>query len=447
MIYCLWIARITHICYDYCQKINGGHDMKRIMKSLLVITFLFLVSMTSFAGSWNKWLVYTFYSGSPGNPQEEIPVQVRQVSNESYSVTLNGSSLKNQWLGFTVNDNPALHWRYYDEKGEELSGWQSIAGNWYYFTAEMQTDWKRVNQNDYYFDPVTGIMQTSGTAMKNGCTYEFSADGLSVKIDGLVYAGENGTEGWKQEGQKWYYLRNGEKVTNEWLFDGNDKYYIGADGAKCTRQCFIDGDFYQFVGNGIVYTGGGHTFYRDKKYYFGEGGKGIPAEMDAEERMYCSDATQWCQNTFEIYSESVHLIGWDNITPGLDSLLERDWGITTKEECLEMINLLFEAGKATDDKATKAWNFSRAMLLCRLGRIIDWWDHRYQMDLQLPMAPTIQQSFASWDDFNDSYMSGFTRWSGGSGELYERRVRAYERLKAEDYFMDVEWNASLAKTW
>lgn len=37
-------------------------------------------------------------------------------------------------------------------------------------------------------------------AMKNGCTYEFSADGLSVKIDGLVYAGENGTEGWKQEG-------------------------------------------------------------------------------------------------------------------------------------------------------------------------------------------------------------------------------------------------------
>ena len=53
-----------------------------------------------------------------------------------------------------------------------------------------------------------------------------------------------------------------------------------------------------------------------------------------------------------------------------------------------------------------------------LGRIVDW-----------------------WDDYNDSYMSGFTRLSGGSGELYERRVRAYERLKAEDYFMDVEWNA------
>ena len=58
-----------------------------------------------------------------------------------------------------------------------------------------------------------------------------------------------------------------------------------------------------------MYTGGGHTIYRDKKYYLGEGGKGIPAEMDAKERMYSSDATQWCQNTFEIYSESVHLIG------------------------------------------------------------------------------------------------------------------------------------------
>jgi len=34
--------------------------------------------------------------------------------------------------------------------------------------------------------------------------------------------------------------------------------------------------------------------------------------------------------------------------------LERDWGITTKEECLEMINLLFEAGKAADNKAAKA---------------------------------------------------------------------------------------------
>ncbi|MDO5346881.1 MAG: hypothetical protein Q4E91_14260 [Lachnospiraceae bacterium] len=111
--------------------------------------------------------------------------------------------------------------------------------------------------NYYYFDPVTGVMKTEGTAVRNGVTYAFREDGLSDKVDGLKNASDGSGEGWIKENGKWYYLRDGQKVTNEWLSDGNDKYYVDENGAMCTSGHMIDGYYYLFGGTGVLIRGVG----------------------------------------------------------------------------------------------------------------------------------------------------------------------------------------------
>lgn len=281
----------------------------------------------------------------------------------------------------------------------------------------------------YYFDPETRVLKTSGTEKRDGVTYEFSSDGRSTKVEGLKLAGEDGIESWKHEEHGWYYLRDGQKVTNEWLYDGDMRYYVGEDGKMYSGAHFIDGYFYLFDGLGKVMVWG-HTYHRGTKYVLGEGGRGIPTEMTPGEQMHNSATAEWCKDTYHIYfvAEDLYRVERSKHSDILAERMKQQWGVSSGEECLTTIRQLFESAKASDDKAEKAWDFSRAMSLSWVGPMIGWWDYETSVNMRVEMAPTIQQSFTSWDDFNDSYMEGFTRWSGGSGETYEKRVRAYNSL-------------------
>ncbi|MDO5346882.1 MAG: DUF1266 domain-containing protein [Lachnospiraceae bacterium] len=47
------------------------------------------------------------------------------------------------------------------------------------------------------------------------------------------------------------------------------------------------------------------------------------------------------------------------------------------------------------------------MMLCESGLWAGWWGEREQADMQIAMAPVIQQSFTSWEEFQDSFSTGF----------------------------------------
>lgn len=427
--------------------------MKKILQKLAAIAFFsMLLPVMAYGGTWYGGSSFTFYSGTPGNCGAEIDVTIKVNRRDEYRAELAGKKLKGQWLGFrNLTYSPdKLQWCYFLGDESEAMGWTEIDGNWYNFGGggSMLTGWHRTDGNYYYFDPVTGIMQTSGTAVREGITYEFQPNGLSKKIDGLFVAEEGGTDGWIEEDGEWYYLRDGQKVTNEWLKEGDLRYYVGENGAMYTGSHIIDGCLYMFSYSGRLMMDGGFTYSNGVKYVFDGTGRGVPSEMDADERMKYSASTVWCGMTYEIYNRSEKMAFWEardreKIWEGL----KRQWGVTNRDECIAMIQKLFANGVDAQDKAEKAWDFSRAMMLCETGYRADWWEVSEQVNMQIAMAPVIQQSFTSWEEFNASYMSGFTSWSGGRGETYERRKKAYDSYLKYGSSHTIDWNIPIEKTW
>lgn len=426
--------------------------MKKVLRYFTLIALFSAISFPAYGGTWLRpGVTYTFYGGQPGNRGAVINASVKEVRNYVYEAKVDGLLVKGQWLGYChpVYNPDEPRWCYFKPDGKEALDWTMIDGNWYNFGGggTMLTGWHRTDGNYYYFDPVTGIVQTSGTAVRNGVTYEFQSDGLSKKIDGLLDAGVGGTDGWVEENGKHYYLRNGQRVINEWLQDGDTRYYVGEDGAMYTSGHIIDGFFYMFDGTGKLMTGG-FSYSNGVKYAFDGTGRGIPVEMDAEERMYHSASTIWCEMTYDIYARDVQMYFWEvrdreKILAGL----EDQWGVTSREECIATINHLFESGKATQDKSVKAWDFSRAMMLCESGYWAGWWKFPEQMDMQIAMAPTIQQSFSSWQEYQACYMDGFSNWSGGSGATYEKRKSVYDNYVQHGSLYKIDWNIKIEKTW
>lgn len=371
---------------------------------------------------------------------------------EIYELRIDGQITADFWVGVARPDSDTIMWTYFNEKGRDFTGWKQVDGNWYYFGGMgILHGWHRLDQEYYYFDPVTGIMKTSGTEMRDGLTYEFSQDGKSVAIDGLKTAEAGGSEGWIQENGSWYYLRNGQKVVNEWLYNGDNKYYVGADGVMYTGWRQVDGALYYFGSEGKV-TRDGIMYGDEHKYAIGSDGRATELEITRKEKMIYSHTTEWCYDTYIIYTlsqeriEELARVQGINLTP-VKELLRRDWGITSKEEGYAMIQSLTEAGKATSSQSQKAWNFSRAMMLCEMMRGIGWIDIEEQINCQLAIAPLIQSSFTSWSEYNDAYMEGFRAWNTNPG-TGEQREAAYQSVKnKESYYCNVDWNRELKRTW
>ena len=209
--------------------------------------------------------------------------------------------------------------RYYIDNNYVV-GEQNIDGSWYYFhengmmatglTEQSQNpgnlydygedgkrlySWQNVNGVRYYFHPETGIMLKSSEYKIDGFWYYFDENGQFVAGRWInhhnadYYYDEQGHMyyGWKQEGDKTYYLNkgNGKKVIGEKKIDGfwyyfnengematgwsqhNDHmYYYQANGQMTYGEAKIDGHWYYFKEkSGIMATGwskhNGHTYY------------------------------------------------------------------------------------------------------------------------------------------------------------------------------------------
>lgn len=141
-------------------------------------------------------------------------------------------------------------------------------------------------------------------------------------------------------------------------------------------------------------------------------------------------------------------IGADGMSrDGLSAAMEKA-GIDPEDK----IALLaaFDAKAAYGEHAIAAWDQSRIMQLIGWGYIAGYYSYEEAMDESMEAARLIQQTFGSWEDFLNSYLYGYSYWSGGdladtSSRAYGRK-QAYEGLKAQGVY-EVDWNLEFTMDW
>ena len=365
--------------------------------------------------------------------------------------------LKNQWLcsvSDTYFNDYDISWYYFDKNGRTLKRWQTINGKTYYLDdsiGQAEYGWFKYNEDWYYFEPNTGIMQTSGTYEKDGILYNIGSDGKAHFVS--EYSAEGG---WREENEKWVFYRDGGKVKNDWISDLGIWYYFDSDGYMVGDQiCSIDGNLYSFAGNGHMETNI-EKFYNGVNYYFGEDGIGVRKAHKYDNIYRHNEVVQWFNATYAILTKSnngacTYLGGYAKNSSfdsyeGVLELLQRDWGITDRASGENAVaNLLLSAQNA--DHSTKAWYYSRAMQLSAWFYLVDYCTEQESLDRQLEIAKMIQPEFSSWDDFNRSYMNGYQKWSNNE-EKIENRQFIYNYLnKLDDGPFTIRWSVSLTKTW
>ena len=195
--------------------------------------------------------------------------------------------------------------------------------------------WQNVNGVQYYFHSETGIMLKSSECKIDGFWYYFDENGQFVAGRWInhhnadYYYDDQGHMyyGWKQEGDKNYYLNkgNGKKVIGEKKIDGfwyyfnengematgwsqhNDHmYYYQANGQMTYGEAKIDGHWYYFKEkSGIMATGwskhNNHTYYYQLNGWMTYGEKKIDGKWYYFHERTGVMATGWSKHNGHTY--------------------------------------------------------------------------------------------------------------------------------------------------
>ena len=150
-------------------------------------------------------------------------------------------------------------------------GWQLIDGEWYYFSAQNRAvfGWFTVGGVQYY-GTRDGIY--TGYAAVDGKLYAFAESGANT---GVVTG-----DGWYQNGEDWYYVKNGKALYDCVETINGAKYVFDYDGKMLKNTLYYDydnGDIYLLgEGGNVVTTQGwymieGEWLYVDANGYLCEG--------------------------------------------------------------------------------------------------------------------------------------------------------------------------------
>ncbi|WP_267202224.1 GH25 family lysozyme [Limosilactobacillus kribbianus] len=157
---------------------------------------------------------------------------------------------------------------YYSQNGQNVTGWQSINGNWYHFDSNgaAQTGWQSINGNWYYFD-TTNAWALKGWQYINSHWYYF--DPTNAWADrGWFKSGAGrwyyfdwtnawALTGWQGINGHWYYFDN----TNAWALTGwqyMDNSWLYFDPTNAWQDkgwAKIDGHWFYFDDKGHMLTG------------------------------------------------------------------------------------------------------------------------------------------------------------------------------------------------
>lgn len=437
----------------------------RTHKSIVVFALLLSLTCAFTAQGASYYYQQNFsqksYYGTPGHKGEEaigrLVINDWDDTPKYFYKEGEKSPMKNQWLCLDIYFQGAYldeYWYYFDNGIFKANGWTEADGKWYYQTVNgAYKGWLKKGDTYYYLDPDELYMWTSGNVERDGQIYTIGSDGIAHPASSLGYSGiitaEGGNSGWAEENGKWFFLQNGERLKSQWLQDGDIWYYLGKDGYMYYDIKEIDNQVYKFSSDGHMLVND-VGFYNKQKYQFGADGKGVAVEMTTEEKISQSDVVKWMETTYAIYSMEVEAGVMMGASYNVPELLQRDWGISDRASGMATIENLTVTGGTTNDKDQKAWNYSRAMMLCGLLEKAGYLTITERLEKQFQIAPAIQNSFVSWEDFNAHYMNGFRNWAYlvGRGDTISRRETWYRHLRERQNnpFL-LSWKLELSKDW
>ena len=122
------------------------------------------------------------------------------------------------------------------------------------------------------------------------------------------------------------------------------------------------------------------------------------------------------------------------------------------EETRNSVLTAYDAWAAYGDAAICAWDLSRVGTIMGFGYAAGYCTYEEAMDKCLEAAKKAQESFGSWDDFNQSYLYGYAYWTGENLQDTEssaaERAGIIENLKSQTGGpFSVDWSMELNKEW
>lgn len=115
------------------------------------------------------------------------------------------------------------------------------------------------------------------------------------------------------------------------------------------------------------------------------------------------------------------------------------------EEGAEFYADWYNKWEESEGDAVWGWDLNRALSQIANFYLAGYYTLEESLDASLEVAQMIQSSFDSWDDYMESYFTGYEYWAEESSD--ERR-EVYENLKnAADNPYSIDFNTKLEKSW
>lgn len=290
---------------------------KKIMAAVLVAAMLLAIfaPVTAQASKpgWDKNGDYWYYYTSK---TDYVTGGIMVIGSDAYYFD-NAGRMQTGWIkeSYSHDGSTYTKWYYAKSSGALATGWQSINGVWYYFepsayymisdgiqlidgkyyyfypsgamgagwiketrvfygyewaewyyansSGELQTEWQKIGDVWYYFDPNEFYMYSFGTYEIEGASYLFYESGAMgtgwCKLTSSYSDGSSWTS--------WYYAKSNGVLQSGWLTLGGVKYYLDPYSYEMVVGSeMIDGKLCVFSSNGALITAAGW-----QKVIYGDG--------------------------------------------------------------------------------------------------------------------------------------------------------------------------------